>query len=215
MEREQYFKELVTTRNPFIELSDLMEKLKKNEESCPKEILETKYKTGYENLKEKIRLCIKALIALNVKSDVKFLASDTEAIEKIQEQLSSYIMDEDNMIDVYKAAFTLYNYDLVVEEVIDKAEEAVKRYYMPYFLSKIAWDEEHGALYCEINRCWRIDGKWKRPYEQSYIGRDGKRYTLPSDSRSYAGFPASVEEMKTYAYKSYTPYVSEIAKNIA
>lgn len=215
MERKRYFNELITTKNPFIELSDLIEKLKKNEENCPKEILETKYKAAYENLKEKIRLCIKALIVLNVNTDAKFLVADAGAVTKMQGQLSTYMSDEGNMSDIYKAAFTLYDYDLVLEKAIEKAEDVLKKYYMPYFLSKIAWDKEHNALYCKINRCWRIDGKWERPYEQSYIGSDGKKYVLPSDDRSYTGFPASVDEMNTYAYKSYTPYVSGIAKDIA
>lgn len=159
MWKEEYFNFLITKGNPFIELSDLIAKLKRNEQNCSKEILETKYKEAYTKLKIKIELCIKSLIMLNANTDAKFIVTDADKAKEMRKNALDFMNNQEQMADIYRAAFNEYDHELVEIGAIEKADEIIKRYYMPYWFSHTFWDQEHGALYNEIIHRWRINGK--------------------------------------------------------
>lgn len=199
MWKEEYFNFLITKGNPFIELSDLIAKLKRNEQNCSKEILETKYKEAYTKLKIKIELCIKSLIMLNANTDAKFIVTDADKAKEMRENALDFMNNQEQMADIYRAAFNEYDHELVEIGAIEKADEIIKRYYMPYWFSHTFWDQEHGALYNEIIHRWRINGKWVRPYDHTVTSSQGEEYVVEKDQTSYSGLPASIEEMKTIA----------------
>lgn len=111
-------------------LRDLTRKLKANREKVPREILTTKYKKPYEELKDRIAATMKRMVADKAFAGIK-VRSD-EAGNAIVAQVQEIVGE--TMPEISAAIFKRYDVDEFGEKV-DNLRTAVWNQWIPYWQS--------------------------------------------------------------------------------
>lgn len=209
MWQNKYVEYLSGQVNMFDELEILLARLQKNEANVSPELLATKYKESYDKLKEKIKICIQAMILALLSDHMLFSQSDNDIMKSTKNNILNFVRSNEKMNTIYRTAYVTYNFNTVMEFISDISAEIEATYYLPYWFSKII--QNNGVSYSTITHYWRINGSWVRPYDQKIMVANKETVILKSDE-SYIGFPATVEEVKTLSYyEEYREYIKEAA----
>lgn len=199
MNLNEYMKyQMNTDVNTFDELKSLLKTLKINEMKIGKETLNLKYKKPYEEIQNKIFICVKAIVLKEIQNIIYFKKEDVCQITDITKKISDYInslKEIKEISDNVKTDYTLNNY--FFEKILKIRDDVVALYYLDYWFSKVVYDEERKMYYSYISKMW-YDGKnWVRPFDKVFDIK-GKNFILEADDRCVYGLPAYKEDVSNY-----------------
>ena len=123
------------------ELRKRVERLRKNREKVPIEVLKTKYKKGYEELLEEIRYLAQKILKQETLKGIQIKRGDEDIIQKIQEAIDSGKF----MRQTKQALFQDFSVDEFVK-IVENSHAAVMSVWIPYW-------QEFCCLYA-APECW-------------------------------------------------------------
>ena len=132
MWQNKYVEYLSGQVNMFDELEILLARLQKNEANVSPELLATKYKKPYDKLKEKIKICIQAMILALLSDHMLFSQSDNDIMKSTKNNILNFVRSNDKMNTIYRTAYVTYNFNTVMEFISDISAEIEATYYLPY-----------------------------------------------------------------------------------
>lgn len=195
MDLNEYIKiQLNNKVNSFDEIISLLKTLEVNETKVGKEILKTKYKKPYEELQNKILICVMVIVLKEVQNVLYFKKEDNEIMESVSDKISNFIKNSDEIKLIAKKVkeeYTLNNW--FYEAVCQMKSNVVALFYLDYWFSKVEYDEDKKMYYSSISKRW-YDGKcWVRPFD-----KDTEGTALQTDEDAVYSFPACKEDVCNY-----------------
>lgn len=154
------------------EYRENVEKLRKNKEKVPLEILKTKFAKGYRDLVCRIKNQTEMLIILQISAGMLILKEDQCEIKEITNRIQK-IIDQEKMImiKIGHLIFSEYDIDKAMELATEKiAYPCFREAYAPYFRKKC--HQEDGIFKCDL-----LPGMIWNPENEIWISPDG-RFTL-------------------------------------
>ena len=139
-------------------LKSLLETLKKNDENVPKELLKTKYKKPYRELKESIKEVADRISGRRIRQDI--VIQNDEAGQVLIKQIQEMLEEKRRAGAGKELGRTLYK-EYSVEKFLQVVEEiriAVWNLWIPYW-------QQHCCLYA-------TEENWQEPYPPPKIYND-------------------------------------------
>lgn len=195
MDLNEYIKiQLNSKVNSFDEINSLLKTLEVNETKVGKDVLKTKYKKPYEELQNKILICVMVIVLKETQNVLYFKKEDDEIMVAISDKISNFIKNSDEIkliAEKIKEEYTLNNW--FYEAIYQMKSNVVALFYLDYWFSKVKYDEDKKMHYSSISKRW-YDGKyWIRPFD-----KDAEGYDLQTDEDAIYSFPICKEDVHNY-----------------
>lgn len=118
------------------ELEENLEKLRKNKENVPVELLRTRYAKSYARLCGKIRTEMQAVLREFVVLGVPFAANDSEGVREYLRKCQQIIDEEDRaggFEGMNRVLFTEYSVEKAIQEILPVYTRIREEAYGPYW----------------------------------------------------------------------------------
>lgn len=137
-------------------LKSLLETLRKNDENVPKELLQTKYKKPYRELKESIKEVADRISGNRLREGI--VIKTDEAGRVLMEQIQTILSEKRNAGTGKKLGRALYKeYSLEkFLQIVEEIRTAIWNLWIPYW-------QEHCCLYA-TPECFEVDGPVPKIY---------------------------------------------------
>lgn len=143
------------------ELEKNLEKLRKNKENVPVELLRTKYAKSYAKLCEKIRTEMQAVLHVFVIGGVPFAKNDREGVRAYLRKCQEIIDEENragNFEGMNRVLFTEYSWEKAIQEILPVysriREEAYGPYWRKHCLRRLDPEANAPGIYNDLIGMW-------------------------------------------------------------